>query len=158
MHLFLTPHENNFGQAMSYFLSNMSKFLNYSQGRRNHLFGCRYFPTVIPDERHYANVIRYIYQNPVKANMVLRATDYAYSSLGNYLGKNNVGLMLSADGFTKNLFSNGCDGREKWISIVGMALPENDAQIMKKSLNRKTFKLSIEQYQKISKTGTSLVI
>ncbi len=39
-----------------------------------------YYDRYIRDERHFANAIRYIHQNPVKAGLVERAEDWPFSS------------------------------------------------------------------------------
>ena len=66
IHLLVTPQKDNMGDAMSYFLTNLSKFLNFSNQRKNHIFGNRNKPTIIKNKEHLINVIRYIYQNPVR--------------------------------------------------------------------------------------------
>jgi putative transposase len=39
-----------------------------------------YFDRYVRDERHFANVVRYIHENPVKAGLVEKATDWRFSS------------------------------------------------------------------------------
>jgi putative transposase len=156
IHILLTPNENNLGDAMSYFLTNLSKFLNFNNDRINHVFGNRYRPTRIKDVNHLINVIRYIYQNPVRAQLVKKVEEWPYSSLSFYTGYKNPKLMLEPDFYTRNLFNSGLDGREEWIKFISTNLSKLDVQLMKQSLNRSTMKFTVRQLRDISKAGTSL--
>ena len=79
---------------MQYFLTNLSKYLNYELKHKNHIFGDRYYPTIIRNKKHLINVIRYIYQNPIRANICYNVEDYKYSSLGFYSGLFNHGIQI----------------------------------------------------------------
>lgn len=158
MHILLTPQDNNLSQAMSYFLTNLSKYLNYRKNRSDHIFGKRYSPTVVRDSRHFMNVIRYIYQNPVRAGLVDRAEKYPYSSLGCYLGHKNDGIMLTPDIITSNLMEAGFEGLESWKMLVGSPLLDEDVRCLRKILARRSFKFTYRQLQKIAGTGSSLRI
>lgn len=157
MHLLLTPHENNIGEGMSYFLTNLAKSLNYSLQRNNHVFGDRYRPTVIDHHEHLLNVIRYIYQNPLRANMVDQLVDYLYSSLGFYLGTGNNGLRVTPDPYTASLLSLGVAGLETWIDRVSINLGDQDTQNIRTSLQRKTFKFSKIQRASLKEYDSKLL-
>ena len=58
IHLLVTPTEDNLGKAMSYVLTQLSKYLNGKNQRINHIFGNRYFPSIIEDNKYLKNVIR----------------------------------------------------------------------------------------------------
>jgi REP element-mobilizing transposase RayT len=77
-HFLLTPFENNFGDAMCYFTTNVAKFLNYEHDKCNHIFGNRYAATVIGSTDHLMNCIRYIYQNPIRAGIAKSLDDYPF--------------------------------------------------------------------------------
>ena len=158
IYLLLTPSENNLGQAMSYMLTNMSKFLNFKNNTINHIFGNRYKPTIIKNEKHLINVIKYIYQNPVKAGLSETIFDYEYSSLGFYLGKYNVGIKLEPDPYTKDLFDLGLKGRDLWIKNISNIMGIDDSAIIQKSLFRSTFFFSTEQLITIKQNKTKIII
>ncbi len=145
MHLLLTPRENNLGKAMSYFLTNLSKALNKQQGRINHTFADRYCPTIIKDERHLVNVVRYIYQNPHRARIASDIKKYRYSSLGTYLGEVNHGIKLSPDAYTCDLFNRGTYGRETWIAMLYEYYSTEEVRIIRESLLKSEFKFSRQQ-------------
>ncbi len=157
-HLLLTPRKDCFGNAMSYFLTNLSKFLNFSNGRINHVFGNRYRPTVIANNKHLINVIRYIYQNPIRGGLVNNIEEYSYSTLGLYTGTFNPGIIAEPDQYTKELFDQGIVGRKCWLERLGIRLSDNDQQLMKQSLRRQNFRFSRRQIRSISNNGTSLIV
>jgi len=158
MHILMTPNHDNMGQAMSYFLTNLSKYLNYKLNRNDHIFGRRYRATVIESSRHFINVIRYIYQNPVRAGMVNQIEHYPYSSLGFYLGNNNLGIKLKPDSFTQNIINQGVEEWLAWIKSIKNPLLENDVAILRHSLDRRKFGFSISQLRSAESNGTKLII
>lgn len=60
---------------------------NWKYKRSGHLFQDRYKSEPIKDDKQLIAVLRYIYQNPVKAKMCERPEDYQWSSC-RYLGLN----------------------------------------------------------------------
>ena len=58
---------------------------NAKHERTGHLFQNRYNSEAVETEEYFLNVLRYIHQNPVKAKVVKRATDYAWSSYNKYI-------------------------------------------------------------------------
>jgi REP element-mobilizing transposase RayT len=157
LHMMVTPTENNFGRAMSYLLTNLSKFLNYQNNRINHNFGSRYYSTIIDSKTNLSNVIRYIYHNPLRAGICNNLWDYPYSSLNQYLGFSNSGLMISGDSYSQSLFQKGMIGREIWIESISEKMTERDVQIMRESLKRKNFKYSLKQTRSMMREQTTLI-
>jgi len=58
---------------------------NWKYHRTGHLFQDRYKSEPVEDDSYFLTVLRYIHQNPVKAEMCKRAEDYPYSSMMSYL-------------------------------------------------------------------------
>ncbi len=158
IHLLVSAQSHNVGLAMSYFLTNLSKFLNFQQNRINHIFGNRYRPTVILNEKHLVNVIRYIYQNPVRAGIVKNVENYPYSSLGFYMGTKNNGMILSPDSFSNNFFDLGFQGLELWTKHLNSTLNESDVEHVRKSLARSFYKFSRTQLMTLHQDNTTLSI
>lgn len=59
---------------------------NLKYKRSGHLFQDRYKSQVIEDERYLLSVIRYIHQNPIKANIATSMGNYPWSSYTEYVG------------------------------------------------------------------------
>lgn len=57
---------------------------NKKYDRTGHLFQNRYLSEPVDTEGYLLNVLRYIHQNPVKANICKTAKDYRWSSFGEY--------------------------------------------------------------------------
>ncbi len=54
------------------------------------VFQDRFLSETIDDEKHFWGTLRYIHNNPVKANLVDSAELYSWSSMESYLGKNSI--------------------------------------------------------------------
>lgn len=80
-HWLLTTPEVNLGDGMCRFQTNVSCAISRKATRINHIFGGRYNPTVITNPVYYANVYRYVVQNPMRAGICDRFEDYPYTSL-----------------------------------------------------------------------------
>lgn len=158
IHMMVTPTEDNLGQAMSYMLTNMAKYLNGRNGTINHIFGARYAATIIKDQKYLVNVIRYIYQNPLKANLVSSIFQYKYSSLPQYLGVENHGLFISPDFYTFKMFGREYFGRREWIDWVRTPFREFERDIIRNSLKRSTFKFTKDQFIQMRKSQSTIVI
>ena len=72
--------DNNLPLAMQYFNSKIAKEYNKLMERSGHLWGERYHSTIIENETQAKRLMRYIYQNPVKAGEVEKASDYGDGS------------------------------------------------------------------------------
>jgi REP element-mobilizing transposase RayT len=79
-----TPKSNLF-EVMQIFQTMISKIICANHNRINHIFGSRYSATVVNSEQYQRNLIRYLYQNSVKAGLAFRPQDYRYSTLNYYL-------------------------------------------------------------------------
>lgn len=65
-----------------YFMnSSISKKIRDRTNRINRIFGDRYKWCLIQSEEHYKTVLKYIYQNPLRAKLCNRCEDYPYSTL-----------------------------------------------------------------------------
>jgi len=81
-HMLASYSENYFlGRVMNLFQMNLSRKLNILSGRINHQFGGPYRGSLIRNPYHYCNVLKYIYQNPVRARESSVVEYYQYSSI-----------------------------------------------------------------------------
>jgi REP element-mobilizing transposase RayT len=49
-------------------------------GRRGRFWSVEYFDRMVRSEEHYAHLIRYVHENPVKAGLVAKAEDWSFGS------------------------------------------------------------------------------
>lgn len=80
IHLLLEAINAPLEEALEYVLGRHAKRLNAELGRRGYVFEKRYDDVPCLSEPHYLNAIAYIANNPVRAKMVARAEDWAWSS------------------------------------------------------------------------------
>lgn len=69
------------GQVMCELQKSVSRKVNERSGRTNHVFGGTYKASLITNEEYYYIVYKYIYRNPLTANLVGCALEYKYSTL-----------------------------------------------------------------------------
>ena len=63
---------------------------NYKYSRTGHLFQGRYKSEVVENDPYLLTVLRYIHQNPQKAEIVKDIKNYPWSSYNEYLGEKNI--------------------------------------------------------------------
>ena len=63
---------------------------NWKYHRCGHLFQDRFKSEPVDDDEYLLMVLRYIHQNPVRAKLCKKVTDYAHSSIGEYLSSSNM--------------------------------------------------------------------
>lgn len=79
-HLILETPQSNLGHVMRDLLTFVSKKIQRSALRINHVFGGRYKWSLLDSAYATAYVLKYVLRNPVRADMVGRVEDYPYSS------------------------------------------------------------------------------
>jgi len=94
-HLLISTPEKNLDSAMNYFLRETSRSINYVSKTCNHIYGGPYKWTLITEQRYYFNVLRYVYQNPVRAGMIERVEQYKFSSLPGLLGHQHLAFPVT---------------------------------------------------------------
>lgn len=62
-------------------------YFNRKYGRDGHLFKERFRSEPCEDWTYFVTLLRYIHQNPVKAGIVSRVSDYEFTSWNEYLGR-----------------------------------------------------------------------
>ncbi|MBI3319914.1 MAG: transposase [Candidatus Omnitrophica bacterium] len=81
VHLVLVPHrETALAHAIGEAHRRYTRYVNFREGVRGHLFQERFHSFPIQEDRHLLAVVRYVECNPVRARMVQRAVDHPWSS------------------------------------------------------------------------------
>lgn len=81
LHMLLETQMANISQFMRKLLSDYGLFYNRRYNRKGSVFRSRYTSYLIQEERYFLTVVRYLYNNPVKAKLVKRPEQYRWSSL-----------------------------------------------------------------------------
>lgn len=96
-HLLLKTPRPNLASGMQRFLSAYSQWWGRRRGRPGHLFQGRYKAESIEDETYYWTVSRYIHLNPVRAGLVARPEDWAWSSYPGYVDRRRRDPWIAHD-------------------------------------------------------------
>ena len=135
-HMLCTTPQANLGEVMKRFLEITSKRIGKTMGRKNRIWGARYYKSIITDNFNYLNVYKYNYYNPVSAKLSTRCELYKYSSLPGLLGFQKIAVPLS----DKVIFSD-LDGNLAWLNSI----PEKDKwDAIKVGLKKSVFRYAKE--------------
>lgn len=80
-HLLLLTPEGNLDLFMYEFNKRLALKVQSKTGQINRIFGNRYKWCLIQNQQYFINCYKYVYQNPVRAQLVKACEDYPYSTL-----------------------------------------------------------------------------
>ena len=83
-----------------------ARFYNYIKGRVGYVFRDRYLSQPILSDEQLINCVRYIHDNPVKAKMVSKPSEYKYSNYIEFYEKDNVKLLQRVTGINFSEIEN----------------------------------------------------
>ncbi len=86
MHLVIQTPRANVSVAMQWLHGRYAARFNGRPDRRGHLFGGRFYSTIVDTDSYLLEVTRYVHLNPVRAGLVSYPEDYPWSSYRKYLG------------------------------------------------------------------------
>lgn len=129
-HLLLQTPNSNISAAMNYLMREVSKELTRMSGRINQTWGAPYHASLITTNHHYLHTYKYVYRNPVEAQLCERVEDYPFSTLYGLLGKSNLVIPVSED---LTLFSDS-EETIRWLNRDY----KNDSKLKIKSALKKT--------------------
>ena len=86
-HLLLKTPDSNLDKFMYEFNKHLAQIILKRSERISRIFGDRYKWCLIKNQSYLYNCYRYIYQNPMRANLVKECQSYPYSTL-NYITQN----------------------------------------------------------------------
>lgn len=93
VHLVLQDDQNKISTIMKGIATSYAMFFNKKYNRVGHVFQDRFKSESVEDERYLMAVIRYVHNNPVKAEMVEKLDQYKWSSYQNYLHPETTELV-----------------------------------------------------------------
>lgn len=134
-HLLASTPNANIDSAMQFFMSYSSRRLRKGTGRINHIYGGRYRWSIISSAEYYRNCYRYVYQNPLRANLVREAEDWKYSTFSNVTPP--LQLNLESPSFGHDcLLPRGKQNLSKWINEL---IDDANLEILKRGLSKPIF-------------------
>ncbi|MEZ4815214.1 MAG: transposase [Bdellovibrionota bacterium] len=139
-HLFLSTPECNIDQIICFVQSEVSKKIFTKTNSKESYFETRYRWSLIKDRNYFANVYRYIYQNPLRAGIVTRLEDYYFSSFHGKAGYSKLEIPLYNHFFYEDLNFN-LHEEESWLNNV---MEEEQVKLVRKGIRRFEFSLSTQ--------------
>jgi REP element-mobilizing transposase RayT len=91
-HLVMQTPEPNLSKGMHWLNSRYANWFNRTHGRCGHLFQGRFKALLVDREAYFADVLRYVVLNPVRANLCARPEEYRWSSY-----RATAGLEIAPD-------------------------------------------------------------
>jgi len=95
-HLIVETPQANLSAFMHFVNSPYTTYFNIKRKRSGHLFQGRYKALLVDKDSYLLELSRYIHLNPVKAHMVEKPEEYAFSSYGAYISA-SAESMVSRD-------------------------------------------------------------
>ncbi len=90
LHLLVKTPIPNLSRFMAKLLSDYGSYYNKEYRRRGSVFKSRYSSFLIQMDNYYLMVVRYLYDNPVRAGIVTKAAHYRWSSMYYLLHKGSL--------------------------------------------------------------------
>lgn len=121
-HLLVETPEANLSYAVMLFESVFAQYVNRRYERVGHVFQGRFDSQIIEEATYYLTVVRYIMQNPVRANLVSHPRAYEFCSYRMTLGFEKAPDWFAANyvigEFAKEGHKNQRDGRAEFVRFV----------------------------------------
>jgi len=123
VHLVVVPQrEESLAQAIGETHKSYTRMINFKKGWRGYLWEGR-FKSFVLDERHLWACMRYVERNPVRAKMIERAENYAWSSAKAHVDR------------TKNALLSDCyllDEIDDWAAYLAENDQEEDLKLFRR--------------------------
>ena len=139
IHLLIKPERESLELIFKRIGSRYVYWYNWKYHRTGHLFQDRYKSEPVDDESYFLTVLRYIHQNPIKANLCNKIGDYKYSSYQEYESENssiidtNMALSITDKISLLNFFEEDNNDACLEISDTFRLNDEEAKEIIKKS-------------------------
>lgn len=134
-HMLVRTPECNLSLGMQWFMKESSRYINKMSGRTNQIWGGRYFRSIITSPHYYLNAYKYVYYNPVEANLTDNVADYKYSSLRGLIGLDHQIIPIQEN----TLFDIGVEKCIKWLNTP---VKKEHFEAIQKGLKKSEFKLA----------------
>jgi putative transposase len=136
-HLVASTPDSNLDETIGYFQSKVSQRVCAEAGTSQHTFQTRYRWSLITELRHYLNVYRYVYQNPLRAGICSKISAYPLSTAHARLGYSKLELPLRNHIFYEAARFEDLVSEEEWLEEL---LCEEDLEELRLGLRRATYK------------------
>ena len=127
-HLVVRPHaDGDLSRWMQWLLTTHVRRYVKHHGHSGHVWQGRFKAFPIQDDDHLVTVVRYVERNPLRANLVTRAEDWPWSSLGT----SRAGIAAAPKLASEELLRRG-----DWTEFVNAPMTEAEAAAIQQSIRR----------------------
>ncbi len=133
-----TNNKYNLGYVMNMLQKRITDKVNLKSKRTNHVFGGPYKGSLITENYYYINVLKYVFRNPVSANIVKKVGNYKFSTIDNYLSGNANDYIITSSHIFDQQGRRYVDDFDKWFNF---AFSNEDYELMKKGVKKTNFKI-----------------
>ncbi|MCM2277103.1 MAG: hypothetical protein NDJ89_03420 [Oligoflexia bacterium] len=143
-HMLVSTPDEDLGVVMNFFMSSVTRIANSAAGRSGHIFGGPYFRTLIQSSLYFAHALKYVYRNPVRAQLCNRVEDYAFSTLHGLLGQSHLPFPVF---MTETLLDVGLPSEEpgSWLEWLNRPSPVEADEFIKKALRKKSLEKILDR-------------
>lgn len=129
-HLLLETPDANISEGMKMLNLSYSKYFNAKYKKVGHLFESRYKAKLVQRDRYFLAIIRYIHNNPVKANICRSLELYPWSGHNEYV-KGKTGIIDCGD--VLNMFNKNLSiAIKEYVKFCKMPIPNEEWQVLDK--------------------------
>ena len=121
-HILIETPEGNLSIGMRQINSVYTQLFNKRHGRTGHLFQGRYKTILIQKDSHLLEVCRYVVLNPVRAKMVEKPDDYAWSSYLATAGRAKPHPCLTTDWVLKQFSGKRGKAEQEYRKFVSWGI------------------------------------
>ena len=159
-HMMLSTPNKNIDKFLRYFMTETSKGIGKKSSRINHIYGGRNHKNIILTAESYAFCLKYLYRNPVKANICERVENYPWSTISKKPNKMTALIQSPSYGHDAEL-PPGLADRINWFNYqspneldraIEMAMKRNTLEVKLNSKTRKKINLTQYLYKKVPGT------
>jgi len=120
-HLLLETPSGNLSQIMRHINGAYTTYFNVKRDRSGHLFQGRYKAILVDIDEYAKELSRYIHLNPVRAKIVQKPEEYAWSSYQYFIGKQKPAEWLYRDfilGYFGKKVSSAQKGYQEFVNAL----------------------------------------
>ena len=117
-HAIIETPEPNLAVGMCRLNGTYARLFNNRYGRRDHLFGGRYRPTLIETDEHFLEACRYVVLNPVRAELCEAPEEWRWSSFHVLAGLEPVPHWLEVAQLLGHFARARAVARDRYVQFV----------------------------------------
>jgi len=136
-HVILTTPEQNLDQVMSIFMTMTAKQINERIDRTGHLYGGPHFRRLITSTRYYGHVLKYVYRNPVRANLSELVEGYPFTTARGILGYSPLPFPLH---YTRCGLETAIPDPHhvfSWLEWLNRAFPAEAEELIREAMKKR---------------------